>query len=181
VKRARRDSARDAASGQQTPEFSRCSLAARSLLGCSWFALWFFIVFPGGLLQLAGEGLVPPPGANRPIGWMLIAAAHVLLIALVARFVRQGSGTPVPIQPPTQIVSQGLYARVRNPMYATYVAIAFAEAILYRSWILLAYAAGLALLVHAYVVLVEEPKLCARFGAAYERYCETSGRWLPRR
>jgi len=86
----------------------------------------------------------------------------------------------VPLQPPLQIVSQGLYARVRNPMYATYVAIAWGEAILYRCWILLAYAVGFALLVHGYVVLVEEPKLRARFGAAYERYCEASGRWLPR-
>jgi protein-S-isoprenylcysteine O-methyltransferase Ste14 len=165
---------------QQTPERSRFSLATRSLLGCSWFALWFFIAFPVGLLQLAGEDLIPPPGANRPIGLAIIAACHVVLVALVARFVREGGGTPVPLQPPLQIVSQGLYARVRNPMYATYVAIAWGEAILYRSWILLAYAAGFALLVHGYVVLVEEPRLRARFGAAYERYCEASGRWLPR-
>ena len=40
------------------------------------------------------------------------------------------------------MISKGLYARVRNPMYAIYVAIALGEAILFRSWILLAYAVG---------------------------------------
>jgi len=165
---------------QKAPERSRFSLATRSLLGGIWFALWFFMAFPGALLFSNGESLIPPPGANRLFGFALIAASHVVLVALVARFVRQGGGTPVPLQPPTQMVSQGLYARVRNPMYATYVAIVFGEAILYRSWVLLAYTAGFALLVHGYVVRIEEPGLRARFGAAYERYCETSTRWLPR-
>jgi len=166
---------------QQVPERSRFGLVARSLLGVSWFALWFFIAFPGGLLHLAGESLTPPPGPNRIIGIALIAAAHIVLVALVARFVGQGGGTPVPIDPPTKMISKGLYARVRNPMYTTYVAIALGEAIFYRSWILLAYTLVFAALIQGYVVLFEEPRLRARFGAAYERYCETSGRWLPRR
>jgi len=163
------------------PQRSRSALIARSFLGGAWFALWFFVVFPGGLLHLAGDSLVPPPGPNRIFGVALIAVAHIVLVALVARFVRQGGGTHVPLDPPKAMVATGLYARMRNPMYAVYVAIALGEAILYRSWILLAYTLGFALLVHGYVVYFEEPKLRARFGAAYERYCETSGRWLPRR
>jgi len=169
------------ASPRRTPERSRGALAWRSLLGCGWLALWLFIVFPAGVLALAGQSLIPPPGASRAIAAAILVAAHAVLVVLVARFVGQGGGTPVPLQPPTQIVAQGLYARVRNPMYATYVVIACGEAILYRSWGLLAYAAVVALLFHGYVVRFEEPKLRARFGAAYERYCATSGRWLPRR
>ena len=162
-------------------ERSRPALIARSLLGGIWFALWFFVAFPGGLLYGFGESLSPPPGPNRALGVAVIAASHVVLIALVARFVGQGGGTPVPLDPPKKIVSGGLFARVRNPMYASYVAIALGEAILYRSWVLLGYTLGFALLLHAYVVRFEEPKLRARFGAEYERYCETTGRWLPRR
>jgi protein-S-isoprenylcysteine O-methyltransferase Ste14 len=177
----RGDSQPDEKRARRAPQRSRLALVARSLLGTSWFALWFFVALPGGLLYLAGESPIPPPGANRAIGAALIAAAHLALVALVARFIGEGGGTPVPLDPPVEMVSRGLYARVRNPMYATYVAIALGEAILYRSWILLAYAAGFAGLVHAYVVRFEEPRLRARFGAAYERYCETSGRWLPRR
>jgi len=162
-------------------ERSRLALVARSLLGGSWFALWFFVALPAGLLQLSGESSIPPTGPSRPIGFALIAASLGVVGALVARFVAQGDGTPVPLDPPKTIVSRGLYARVRNPMYASYVAIALGEAILYRSWVLLAYAAAFALLLHGYVVRFEEPRLRARFGAAYERYCEASGRWWPRR
>jgi protein-S-isoprenylcysteine O-methyltransferase Ste14 len=159
---------------------SRLALAARSLLGAIWFSLWFFGAFPGGLLYLFGESLIPPPGLNRLIGLACIAVPQVILVTLVARFGRQGGGTPVPLDPPTEMVSQGLYSRVRNPMYTIYIATALGEAILYRSGILLGYAMGFALLVHTYVARIEEPKLRARFGAAYERYCETSGRWIPR-
>jgi protein-S-isoprenylcysteine O-methyltransferase Ste14 len=162
-------------------EHSRASLAARSLVGSVWFALWFFVAIPGGLLHLGGESLIPPAGPNRLLGIAFIAVCHAVLVALVARFVNQGGGTPVPLQPPTTIVTQGLYARVRNPMYATYIAIALGESILYRSGILLAYTAGFALLMHCYVTRIEEPRLRARFGDAYERYFEASGRWLPRR
>ena len=169
------------ASPQRGSEHSRFALGVRSLLGSAWFALWFFVAFPAGLLQLSGESLNPPAGPNRPVGFAFIAVSHLILVTLVARFVSQGGGTPVPLQPPKKIVAQGIYARVRNPMYVTYVTIALGEAILYRSWTLLAYTAGFALLLHGYVVLVEEPKLRARFVDTYERYCETSGRWLPRR
>lgn len=169
------------ANSQRGSERSRFALATRSLLGSIWFTLWFFVAFPAGLLQLGGESLIPPPGPNQPIGFALIAASHLILVALVSRFVNQGGGTPIPLQPPNQIVAQGFYARVRNPMYAAYVAIALGETILYRSWTLLAYTVGFALLLHGYVMLVEEPKLHSRFGDAYKRYCETSGRWLPRR
>ncbi len=165
---------------QQTHECSSFTLAVRSLLGGIWFALWFFVAFPGALLHLSGTGPIPSPGPNRLIGFALIAAAHLILVSQIALFVRQGGGTPVPFDPPKTLVANGLYGRVRNPMYATYVAIALGEAILYRSWILLAYTAVFALLLHSYVVLIEERKLRARFGALYERYCEASGRWLPR-
>jgi protein-S-isoprenylcysteine O-methyltransferase Ste14 len=166
---------------QRGPERSSPSLVARSLLGIAWFALWFFAAFPGLLLYLSGEGPIPPPGANRPIALALVAACLGVLAVVVAQFVRRGGGTPVPLDPPKKIVSEGLFARVRNPMYSAYVAIAFGEAILYRSWALVGYALAFALLLHGYVVRFEEPRLRARFGAAYERYCEGSGRWLPRR
>lgn len=165
---------------QRTHEHLGFTLAVRSLLGSIWFALWFFVAFPGALLHLSGADPIPSPGPNRLIGFALIATAHLVLVGLIALFVRQGGGTPVPLDPPKTLVAKGLYGRVRNPMYASYVAIALGEAILYRSWILLAYAMLFALLLHGYVVLIEERKLRARFGTLYERYCETSGRWLPR-
>jgi protein-S-isoprenylcysteine O-methyltransferase Ste14 len=164
-----------------TRQRSNFTLAVRSVLGGLWFSFWFFIAFPGGLLHLSGVDLIPPPGASRLIGYALIVVAYFVFGYQIVRFIKQGEGTPLPFDPPQKLVAKGIYGRVRNPMYATYVVITLGEAILYRSLALLVYTAGFALLIHIYVVLVEERTLRERFGAPYERYCETSGRWLPRR
>ena len=156
-------------------------LFLRSLLGLLWFGFWFFIVFPGGLLYLTGSSLLPPAGMSRLAGLALIAVALMALVPPVVTFVRRGGGTPVPLDPSPILVATGCYERVRNPMYTAYLAIVLGEAVLYRSWILLAYTTGFALLTHGYVVLVEERTLHRRFGASYERYRDASGRWLPPR
>jgi protein-S-isoprenylcysteine O-methyltransferase Ste14 len=43
------------------------------------------------------------------------------------------------------------------------------------------YGLGIAIVAHLFVVLVEEPLLRRRFGAAYEAYCQAVRRWLPGR
>ena len=109
----------------------------------------------------------------------LVAAAHIVLVAEIVAFVRRG-GTHIPFEPPPSLVASGLYLRVRNPMYTSYVVIAIGEAIAYRSWALLGYSAILAAVAHGYVIHVEEPGLRRRFGKDYERFVAGSGRWLPR-
>lgn len=158
---------------------SRLSLSIRSLLGALWFSLWFFVVFPALLLWWSGQGWALQFGLQLWFGAGLIAAAHAVLIAEIVAFVRWG-GTQVPFDPPPSLVAHGLYGRVRNPMYASYVAIAIGEAIAYHSWALLGYSLMLAALAHGYVIFVEEPGLLRRFGDDYESYEARSGRWFPR-
>ena len=94
-------------------------------------------------------------------------------------FAVSGRGTPAPIDPPTQLVVRGLYRRVRNPMYAGVLIVVAGWAVYYRSIRLIEYGVTLAVLFHLFVVLVEEPLLRRRFGAAYEEYCRTVPRWIP--
>jgi protein-S-isoprenylcysteine O-methyltransferase Ste14 len=154
-------------------------LAGGSAIAAAWFALWFFIVFPAGVLELSGSELIPPPGLGRWLGGGLIAIAHVLLLRPVRAFIVEGRGTHVPIAPPLQLVRSGFYTRVRNPMYSIYITISLGEAILFRSAALLGYTAFLCGLAQWYVVKIEEPKLRRRFGDDYDRYCTQVGRWLP--
>jgi len=154
-------------------------LAGGSAIAATWFALWFFVLFPAAVLHLAGSDLRPPPGFTRWLGGGLIAIAHLLLVRPVRAFVLEGRGTHVPIAPPLLLVRSGFYTRVRNPMYSIYIAIALGEAILFRSAALLGYTAFLCGLSQWYVVTIEEPKLRRRFGEEYDRYCEQVGRWLP--
>lgn len=159
---------------------STFALAIRTLLAALWFAFAFFVLLPGCVLWLSGASLVPPHGATRLLGTLVIVAAQLASLPPIVDFVRRGRGTHAPFDPPRRFVNAGPYRSVRNPMYLLYVVVMLGEAILYRSWPLLVYAAGFWLLAHAYVVGVEEKALRRRFGAEYEDYCRRVGRWLPR-
>lgn len=158
---------------------SRLDLGVRTFLVALWFGCWFFVAIPGGILWWAGVDLVPPTGLNRWLGAFLIGAAHVALLFPVVAFVIRGGGTHAPFDPPIQMVRRGAHRVVRNPMYLLYIAVLSGEAVLYRSWMLLAYAAFFWLLAHLFVVGFEEKDLRRRFGVEYEEYCRRVGRWIP--
>ena len=118
-------------------------------------------------------------------GRLLIAAPLFLIGAAIYfwclwDFAVSGRGTPAPIDPPTHLVVRGLYRRVRNPMYVAVLTVVAGWAVYYRSAPLVEYWVALAVLFHLFVILVEEPMLRRRFGAAYEEYTRMVGRWLPR-
>ena len=119
-----------------------------------------------GVFRLTG--IVP---LTVGVGFYLWCAWH---------FASRGRGTPAPIDPPKMLVSHGLYAVVRNPMYVGVLGILFGEAILFSSMTLVYYSVFVTLGFHAFIVLYEEPGLKIAFGASYEEYCETVPRWLPR-
>ncbi len=158
---------------------SRGSLIVRSFLGAIWFAAWFFVIFPG-LVLWASDSLLPPPlGPRVALGVSLILLAHYVLLQHMAAFIIVGEGTHVPIDPPGKLVVRGLYRRVRNPMYLVYVVIILGEALIFRSWWLLVYAAGFWGLAHFFLVVFEEKQTRARFGEEWDAYAREVSRWLP--
>ena len=54
------------------------------------------------------------------------------------------------------------------------------EAILFKSSLILIYAALVFLAFHLFVTLYEEPTLKNKFGSSYKRYCGSVPRWIPR-
>jgi protein-S-isoprenylcysteine O-methyltransferase Ste14 len=113
-------------------------------------------------------------------GALLIALGAILLLTCIYEFAARGRGTLSPADPPTELVVQGLYRYVRNPMYLSVLTIVAGEIILTRSgalavyWLLFFVAANL--LVRGY----EEPYLTRQFGSSYEHYMREVGRWIPR-
>ena len=116
-----------------------------------------------------------------------IAAAALLLTGgsiyawCVWDFAVAGRGTPAPFDPPIELVVRGLYRYTRNPMYVGVLCVIAGWAVLFRAWPVLGYGACVAAAFHLFVVLYEEPHLRSVFGGAYQRYCESVGRWLPLR
>ena len=123
----------------------------------------------------------PDPSDPVHLLALLIGISGVLLLAVcIWEFARRGRGTLAPLDPPRDLVVRGLYRYVRNPMYLAVTMIVLGEALLLKSgWLLLYWAIWFAvvnLLLRSY----EEPGLRRRFGASYDRYADSVGRWLPR-
>lgn len=85
------------------------------------------------------------------------------------------------MDPPKQLVASGPYRLVRNPMYIAVLTVLLGEAALFGAVELALFAGGFFLVVHAFVLLYEEPTLMRQFGAAYDEYCSRVRRWLPGR
>lgn len=91
-----------------------------------------------------------------------------------------GRGTLAPIDPPKNLVIQGLYRYVRNPMYVSVVTILLGESIFFMSRPILIEAGIFFAMANLFVAFYEEPALRQQFGDAYEKYKQSVGRWIPR-
>jgi protein-S-isoprenylcysteine O-methyltransferase Ste14 len=95
-------------------------------------------------------------------------------------FTFRGRGTPVPIDPPKELVITGFYRYVRNPIYVGVLLIFLGHFLWFGYWSLLLYTVFAFIGVHFFVVFYEEPALKRKFGAVYEDYLQKVPRWIPR-
>ena len=151
---------------------------ASLLVGAAFFSLWFWLLPP----WLGFE--VQMTGASR---WRWLAAlpsalGFAVAVRCIWNFGWTGRGTPVPFAPPQRLVVVGFYRYVRNPMYLGFAVgwiglwIVFGHA----NRVAIATVAAVALGIHLFVLLYEEPTLRSKFGKDYEAYCANVSRWLPR-
>lgn len=148
--------------------------------------LIFTVIVPGFWTVLMPYWMLPL--GTRPevrgagvAGWFLIAAGITLYFACAFwGFAVRGKGTPLPLDPPKNLVVEGPYRIVRNPMYWGVGSIVLGEATIFHSVSLAELAAVFAVGVIAFVLLFEEPELRRKFGSEYEEYCRRVPRWLPR-
>lgn len=95
-------------------------------------------------------------------------------------FTFKGRGTPVPLDPPKELVVTGFYRYVRNPIYVGVLAIFLGHFLWFGYWALLIYTVLAFIGVHVFIVLYEEPTLRRKFGASYEEYLKKVPRWMPK-
>jgi protein-S-isoprenylcysteine O-methyltransferase Ste14 len=133
---------------------------------------WLLLQQPWGLVFL------------YPSVWLLGSLPLLLGVGLylwcAGAFTFIGKGTPAPIDAPKFLVKEGPYQWVRNPMYLAVLSMVIGQAILFRSFLLVGYALLVGVVVHLFVISVEEPSLRHQFGESYEIYLRAVPRWLPR-
>lgn len=114
---------------------------------------------------------------GRITGAVAIAAGAALQLWCIVVFHRRGRGTPTPALPPQELVTNGPYAWIRNPMNVGEVLLFAGLAAWFGSIGLALYTAAAWLAFHLFVTRYEEPRLARTFGARYEEYRATVGRW----
>lgn len=149
-----------------------------------------------GNVTLVVPALIMVLGSGPNVGWGLgttLSVLTVLLgIALVASgfgvwlwtvrlFSRIGKGTLAPWDVTSNLVVEGPYRHMRNPMITAVVTLLVGEAILFGSLLVLAWAGLFLAINYAYFLLAEESGLERRFGDEYRAYKRNVPRWIPRR
>jgi protein-S-isoprenylcysteine O-methyltransferase Ste14 len=79
-----------------------------------------------------------------------------------------------------RLITSGVYAKIRHPMYSALFILAAAQALFLPNWIVgPSYLIGFGIL-YFFRVEAEERMMLDRFGADYEAYMRRSGRLIPR-
>ena len=110
------------------------------------------------------------------IGVTLIGAGLALIIPANVAF-RSAGTRPEPWKPSIKLVTAGIFAWLRNPMYVGGTILLVGLAILLASDWMLVMTVVFAVVLHFGVVRREEHYLDAKFGDAYRHYRETVPRY----
>jgi protein-S-isoprenylcysteine O-methyltransferase Ste14 len=116
-----------------------------------------------------------------PVHAVVAGALGLIGVALMAAGIRNfsRSGTPVPTNQPTSaLVTTGIHACTRNPIYVGMFLIYIGIGIALRSPSILVLTLPLAVLIRYGVVAREEAYLERRFGEAYRDYKARVRRWV---
>ncbi|MCY4500767.1 MAG: isoprenylcysteine carboxylmethyltransferase family protein [Alphaproteobacteria bacterium] len=113
-------------------------------------------------------------------GGALTVLGIAISVAGKMRFQRAGTNVYT-FQEPDKLVTDGLYAVSRNPMYLGLVLAGFGAALASATAAALILAAVFALIVRYWDIAYEEEVMQRRFGAEYDAYCARVRRWSGRR
>ena len=146
----------------------------------------FLLLVPGLLLIGVPVSLMLSRPALFSFGILRWLAVPLWLVGSAALlwcaydFIARGHGTPLPLDPPKQLVISGPYRYVRNPMYAGGLVFLLGHVLWSPSWAIIACPVLFFAATHLFITLYEEPHLCKTFGTAYEQYCREVPRWIPK-
>ena len=124
-----------------------------------------------------GGGLANASLAQLAAGAVLAGAGITLLVAAMRRFTAAGTNVPT-VLPSTALVTSGIYARTRNPIYLGLTVIHAGLAIGLNAWWAVLILVPVLIVLKVGVVDREERYLERKFGDAYRDYCARVRRWI---
>jgi protein-S-isoprenylcysteine O-methyltransferase Ste14 len=145
-----------------------------------------YLVFEAGVfalyipLRLLRHGPRLETGIFSFVALPLWGIGSLIILRCFWDFAMRGRGTPVPTDPPKELVFTGFYRYVRNPLYDGVMLIFLGHFLWFGYWALLLYTVLAFIGVYLFILLYEEPVLKKKFGGAYEEYLRQVPRWIPR-
>jgi len=126
---------------------------------------------------------LPPVGlgpANRVLGGLLAVVGFALGLWSVNTQMSRGRGTPLPVMPTQELLTEGPFRYCRNPMtlgtILAYLGLAVARGTIAGAALVISLAASLLV----YLKRLEEGELAERFGEAYLAYKRETPFIMPR-
>jgi protein-S-isoprenylcysteine O-methyltransferase Ste14 len=110
------------------------------------------------------------------VGVVFCLAGLLLLLWSLASF-EQSFRVGIDADHPDQLITTGIFAYSRNPIYIAFASIMLGQFLIFSNWILLAYIGAGIWLFHRQV-LREEEFLQKQYGQAYTEYCQRVKRYL---
>lgn len=117
---------------------------------------------------------------GRRIGWGWFGLSLLAYLGAALVLTTKGKGPFVEFDPPRELVDDGPYRYVRNPIVLALLSTQFGEALAFSSTGIFLMFLLFAYLGHRQVTRLEEPLLLQRYGQAYADYCAQVPRWIPR-
>ena len=150
-------------------------------IGACFYALltFSFVVIALKVDRLLGITDIFPRPLSIILAFPIFSFALFLIGWSVLNFLKT-KGTPVPFNPPPQLVTTGPYAYVRNPMLTGVFALLFGFGILLGSVSLLAVFTPLFIYLNVWELkAIEEPELLKRLGEDYIEYRKRTPMFFP--
>jgi len=116
-------------------------------------------------------------GFETLIGVCLVIMGASIIFTARKQFIAHGTDLN-PYRPTAAIVTSGVYALSRNPIYIAFLLVVIAFAFFANSWWFLVSAALLFLILNLGVVNCEEQYLAEKFGDTYNAYRQRVRRWI---
>lgn len=144
-----------------------------------WIALpWQALQSPPGWFAIPGAA---DPGPYATVRWIAALAAVVALLATLRCWRQMGRHWTMAVVPGSdaELLTTGMFARVRHPIYALSIALIGCTLLVVPTWPLAVIAA-----VHVGLMFakarIEERFMLSAHGSRYAAYCARTGRFLPR-
>ncbi len=153
-------------------------------------AWWGGVLFPAAVLLGLAAPVLVLTGTTLPLGTLAhpVVATAGLVVGIaglaVVLLAQHGMGASwrigVDDSERTELVTSGLFGRVRNPIFTGMAAVSAGVMLMAPTLVAVLALACLVAAVQIQVRVVEEPYLARTHGEPYLRYAASAGRFLPR-